>query len=357
MKILFLTDLYPIREDEKNTPKTLYNFVNSWKKAGHNIDVIRPNFLLNSFLRHKPFYKTGQYENAYNANYLTPFLGDIKNKLPKQFRENYDVIVAHMPSGIIASNHFEGKVICAVHCSDIDVLTKPIYSIYFKHQMEQAYNRAVGIACRSIVLRKKFLELYSQYEDKTFVAPSGIEDKPIKRQIPSMRNRQVNIVTCAQLIKRKNIDKLIKAVKDNEKIKLTVIGEGKELEPLVKLSSNVKFTGYLPKDIVLDEMKNSDIFILPSEHETFGMVYLEAMAMGCITVCTQNDGVDGIIQDELNGFLTEPNVESIKATIEKIMNLDEYLIYNILQNCYNTVTDYNSTTCADNYLQNILKNI
>lgn len=357
MKILFLTDLYPIREDEKNTPKTLYNFVNSWKKAGHYIDVIRPNFLLNSFLRHKPFYKTGQYENAYNANYLTPFLGDIKNKLPKQFRENYDVIVAHMPSGIIASNHFEGKVICAVHCSDIDVLTKPIYSIYFKHQMEQAYNRAVGIACRSIVLRKKFLELYPQYEDKTFVAPSGIEVKPIKRQIPSMRNRQVNIVTCAQLIKRKNIDKLIKAVKDNEKIKLTVIGEGKELEPLVKLSSNVKFTGYLPKDIVLDEMKNSDIFILPSEHETFGMVYLEAMAMGCITVCTQNDGVDGIIQDELNGFLTEPNVESIKATIEKIMNLDEYLIYNILQNCYNTVTDYNSTTCADNYLQNILKNI
>ena len=153
MKILFLTDLYPIRDEEKNTPKTLYNFVKLWRKAGHDVDVIRPNFLLNSFLRHKPFYKTGQYENAFNANYLTPFLGDIKNKLPKQICENYDVIVAHMPSGIIASNHFEGKVICAVHCSDIDVLTKPIYSIYFKQQMECAYERAVGIACRSFVLR------------------------------------------------------------------------------------------------------------------------------------------------------------------------------------------------------------
>ncbi len=228
MKILFLTDLYPIRDEEKNTPKTLYNFVKSWRKAGHDVDVIRPNFLLNSFLRHKPFYKTGQYENAFNANYLTPFWGDIKNKLPKQNCENYDVIAAHMPSGIIASNHFEGKVICAVHCSDIDVLTKPIYSIYFKRQMECAYERAVGIACRSFVLRQKFLELYPQYEEKTFVAPSGIEVQPIKRQTPSMRDRQVNIVTCAQLIKRKNIDKLIKAVRDNEKIKLTVIGEGKE---------------------------------------------------------------------------------------------------------------------------------
>ena len=357
MKILFLTDLYPIRDEEKNTPKTLYNFVKSWRKAGHDVDVIRPNFLLNSFLRHKPFYKTGQYENAFNANYLTPFWGDIKNKLPKQICENYDVIVAHMPSGIIASNHFEGKVICAVHCSDIDVLTKPIYSICFKHQMECAYERAVGIACRSFVLRQKFLELYPQYEYKTFVAPSGIEVQPIKRQISSMRDRQVNIVTCAQLIKRKNIDKLIKAVKDNEKIKLTVIGEGKELEPLVKLSSNIKFTGYLPKDIVLETMQMSDIFVLPSVHETFGMAYLEAMAMGCVTVCTKNDGIDGIIKDGVNGFLTEPNVESIKAIIEKILNLDEGQIYNILQNCYNTVTDYNSTTCADNYLQNILKNI
>jgi len=357
MKILFLTDLYPIREDEKNTPKTLYNFVKYWKKAGYSVDVVRPNFLFNSFLRNKPFYKTGQYENAFNANYLTPFWGDIKQKLPKQICENYDVIVAHMPSGIIASNHFEGKVICAVHCSDIDVLTKPIYSIYFKKQMEKAYERAVGIACRSEVLRKKFLELYPQYEEKTFDAPSGIDVQPIKRQIPSMLDRRVNIVTCAQLIKRKNIDKLIKAVKDNESIKLTVIGEGKELESLVKLSNNVKFTGYLPKDIVLNEMKNSDIFVLPSVHETFGMVYLEAMSMGCITVSTKNDGVDGIIKDGINGFLTEPNVESIKETIAKIIDLDEGQIYSMLQNCYNTVTDHNSTTCADNYLQNILKNI
>lgn len=357
MRILFLTDLYPIKEDEKNTPKTLYNFVKSWENLGHTVDVIRPNFLFNSFLRNKPFYKTAQYESVYNANFLTPFWGDIKKKLPKKNYNDYDVIIAHMPSGIIASNHFDGKVVCAVHCSDIDVLTKPIYSIYFKQQMEKAYKRAVGIACRSFALRNKFLNLYPQYEEKTFVAPSGLEVLPIKRQVPSMRDRVVNIVTCAQLIKRKNIDKLIKALSDNEKIKLTVIGEGKELEPLIKLSNRVKFTGYLPKDIVLDEMKMSDIFILPSVHETFGMVYLEAMAMGCITVCTENDGVDGIIKDGINGFLTKPNVSSIRETIEKIISLDEGQIYNILQNCYNTVIDYNSTTCADNYLKNILKNI
>ena len=61
MKILFITDLYPVKEDEKTTPRTLYDFVQGFKKAGHDVNVIKPNFILNSFLRGKPFYKTGQY--------------------------------------------------------------------------------------------------------------------------------------------------------------------------------------------------------------------------------------------------------------------------------------------------------
>ncbi|MFW2551510.1 hypothetical protein, partial [Klebsiella pneumoniae] len=70
MKILMITDLYPVKEDEVNTPKTLYNFVRSWECQGHKVDVIKPNFLLNSFLRQKPFYKTGWYGNVYNVNYF-----------------------------------------------------------------------------------------------------------------------------------------------------------------------------------------------------------------------------------------------------------------------------------------------
>lgn len=358
MKILFLTDLYPIKKDEKNMPKTLYSFVQDWRKLGHSVDVIKPNFVLNSFLRQKPYYPTGQYKSAYNANYITPFCGDIKNKLPELDYSAYDVIIAHMPSGIIASNHFDGKLVCGVHCSDIEVLTNPLYSIYFKPEMEKAYDRAIGIACRSIVLRKKFLNLYPQYENKTFVAPSGINIQPIRRKATSMRKKDVlNIVTCANLIKRKNIDKLIKVANDNEHIRLTVIGEGKEFKSLVKIANKVKFTGYLPKDLVLEEMQNSDIFILPSVKETFGMVYLEAMAMGCITVCTKDDGIDGIIKDGWNGFLTKPDSKSIKEVLSNISNMDEGQIYNILQNCYNTVIDYDSTTCAEKYMQNILKNI
>ena len=349
MDILFVTDLYPILNSEKNTPKTLYSFVNEWKKLGHNVNVLKPNFLFNSFLRKKPFYKTGQYEDVYNVNYITPFLFNVKNKIPEF---HYDIIVAHMPSGIIFSNKLEGNLICAVHHSDLEVLTNPVYSFYFKPQMEKAYNRALGIACRSRVLREKFLKLYPQFESKTFLCESGIDFEPIC----SAKNLRKNVVTCANLIKRKNTDKLILAINDMPELNLTVIGDGKELKRLKKIAKdNITFLGYQNNNKVREIMKNSDIFILPSINETFGMVYLEAMANGCITVCTKNDGIDGIISDGKNGFLVEPNVYSIKSVLKKILQLSEDDVHFILKNCYNTVKSYNSVHCADEYIQNILK--
>ena len=67
MNILFITDLYPVKSDEKTTPRTLLAFVEEWKKMGHNVDILKPNFILNSFLRGKPFYKSGQYRDVFNT--------------------------------------------------------------------------------------------------------------------------------------------------------------------------------------------------------------------------------------------------------------------------------------------------
>ena len=305
--------------------------------------------MLNSFLRKKPFYKTGQYENVFNVNYITPFLFNVKNKIPQY---EYDLIVAHMPSGIIFSNQLKGKLVCGVHNSDLEVLTNPLYRFYFKPQMEKAYNRAKKIACRSEVIKEKFLKLYPEYEQKTFICESGIDFEPVLRT----SNNRKSIVTCANLIKRKNIDKLIKAVNDMTDFELTVIGDGKELKNLKKIAkNNTKFVGQKTNDEVLEIMKKSDIFVLPSIRETFGMVYLEAMGCGCITVCTKNDGISGIIKDNQNGFLTEPTVSSIKSVLQKIQHLNNEEMENVLQNCYNTAKTYNSLNCADKYIQNLLK--
>lgn len=360
MKILFITDLYPIKHNEKNTPLTLHNFVFEWLKQGHDVTVIKPNWIFNSFIRGKAFYLSGFYEyegvKIFNVNYFMPFLFNISDKIPKEIND-YDIVVAHMPSGIIFANKLikmkklSASFICAVHCSDIEVLKNPIYQIYFKRQLINAYKNAKKIACRSYVLQKKFNEILPELAQKTFVAPSGVsftgDFLPYKTH-----HLPLTILTCANLIKRKNIDKLILAVNNLEGFELKIIGDGSQLSILKKIAaSNVKFLGRLTRDKVLEKMKESDIFMLPSVNETFGMVYLEAMASGCITVCTQNDGIDGIIQDSVNGFLIEPKVVGIKETLLRIKMFENK--NKIVENAFKTIKDYTQEACAENYLTNL----
>jgi len=424
MKILFVTDLYPIKRGDNNSPTTLHNFAFEWIKQGHSVDIIKPNFLFNSFLRKKPFYPTGFYEyegvNVLNVNYFTPFLFDVTKKLtrgaiddsdlnqanseslrgtslrvtrqsnkniwiaslfglnltPRNDRiniESYDIIIGHMPSGIIfakkLAKKFNKPLICGVHCSDIKVLKNPIYKFYFRTQLEDAYKNSKKIACRSFVLQKKFSEILPELADKTFVAASGVAGciEVLRDRGIAASEMSLTVLACANLIKRKNIDKLILAMKDLEGFELKIIGDGPELKNLKKLASpairpsrekmaesqmrGATFLGKLPHEKVLEEMKKADIFVLPSINETFGMVYLEAMACGCVTICTKNDGIEGIIKDGENGFLCDPTPESISKILLKIKNSSN--IKEIITNSLATIKTYTPSNCAGNYLKNI----
>jgi glycosyltransferase involved in cell wall biosynthesis len=102
-------------------------------------------------------------------------------------------------------------------------------------------------------------------------------------------------------------------------------------------------------------MRQADVFVLPSIGETFGMVYLEAMSQGCITVCTINDGIDGIIKDGENGFLTVPTVEGIKDTLKRISTLTANERETLIQQSLSTIKELTPQKCADNYLQHCLR--
>lgn len=353
MKILFITDLYPVKEDEKTTPRTLYDFVQGFKKAGHDVNVIKPNFIFNSFLRRKPFYKTGQYKDVYNVNYWLPF---VNVKIPKSFDDfKPDIVVAHMPSGILFAEKLGLPFVAGIHNSDLEVLTNPLYSIYFKNRLKTALYKAKGVACRSYVIEQKLLNLLPDLKDKTFTVPSGIDENLITELRSALLRNPVKVLTCAQFKKRKNIDKVIEACKGLESFELTVIGDGKEFEKLKNIDKSVKFTGRLPREKVLEKMRENDVFILPSVNETFGMVYLEAMSQGCITVCTKDDGISGIIKDGENGFLTLPISTEIRKILLNIKDMDDDSLKTLRYNSFHTIQRYTSNTCCSAYLQQLLK--
>lgn len=94
---------------------------------------------------------------------------------------------------------------------------------------------------------------------------------------------------------------------------LTLVGQGPEQENLNALCAElgiaeaVRFTGQLSNQNVLAEMAQARFFCMPSVREGFGIVYLEAMACGCITIGTEGEGIADLIENGKNGFLVPPD--------------------------------------------------
>ena len=359
MKILFVTDLYPIGEEK--IAKALFYFVQEWQKQGHTVEVIRANFITNTVLRGRKIIEEKIYtENGtkiYNLNFHTPFWFDVYKKLPKDFSlKNYDVIISHMPSGALMANRLlekeKIKYIYAVHCSDIIVLTDKKY-FAFKNALKKSYLKADKIAARSPILKEKIEKIIPN--NKTFVAFSGIDIIPIEKPL----NKEITITTVASFIKRKNIDVIIKALNEMPNLKLNIIGSGKEeknLKKLTKDNTNINFLGQLERNKVIEELKKSDIFVLLSDNETFGLSYLEAMATGNIVIGKKGDGIDGIIKNSKNGFLIEPKSEELKKCLEKILAMDEAELIQIKANCTETIKELTIEKAAKQYLIQINNN-
>jgi glycosyltransferase involved in cell wall biosynthesis len=91
--------------------------------------------------------------------------------------------------------------------------------------------------------------------------------------------------------------KMAKKVLEKEDCNFTVIGKGDELPGLIRqaieleIADRFSFLGFLPDDEVVEYMYNSDLYVLPSVSEPFGISVLEAMSTGLPTLISRNTGV------------------------------------------------------------------
>lgn len=86
------------------------------------------------------------------------------------------------------------------------------------------------------------------------------------------------------------------------------------------LMNNVQLLGKIPRDKIKEQYDNADCMVMISKGEAYGLVYLEAMARGCITIASRNEGFDGVIINGVNGFLCEAGNDNELATIIQSIN-------------------------------------
>jgi glycosyltransferase involved in cell wall biosynthesis len=127
------------------------------------------------------------------------------------------------------------------------------------------------------------------------------------------------ILSVGRLIRIKGPEHLIRAmprvVAADPSTRLVLVGEGEQraaLEALVRdlgLGARVTFAGQRTHEDVIRFMKASDLFVLPSLIESFGIVLVEAMSCGLPIVASKVMGVPSVIAHGVNGHLVAPGDE------------------------------------------------
>ncbi|MDM7275345.1 MAG: glycosyltransferase family 4 protein [Thermoprotei archaeon] len=133
------------------------------------------------------------------------------------------------------------------------------------------------------------------------------------------------IVSVIRLTYRKNPLTLVKVAealsRELPKAKLYIAGDGplrKPLERRVKARGlrNIVFLGALNRDNVKRLLWASDVFVLPSRTEAFGMSALEAMAAGVPVVALKIGGLPELVSHGVTGYLASSEEELVRLTVE-----------------------------------------
>ncbi|WP_026510173.1 glycosyltransferase family 4 protein [Butyrivibrio sp. LC3010] len=135
-----------------------------------------------------------------------------------------------------------------------------------------------------------------------------------------------------QISERRNIIFLLNTFKELSKdipnCKLAILGDGpedykeackKEISKL-GIEKSIYYAQKVPQDQVPLIYRMSDLFLLPTNYEIFGMVMLEAMFFGTPFLTTDNGGSATVIKDGENGFILPLDVERWCVTIKELLS-------------------------------------
>jgi glycosyltransferase involved in cell wall biosynthesis len=171
--------------------------------------------------------------------------------------------------------------------------------------------------------------LYHGVDTQRF-KPSSSAERSAFRQVHGIPDDATVIVSHGRLVKRKRVDRILKAFDllstqhPNLWVLLTCYGPLKEeVERMVAGSAardRIKLIGFQGDSSLV--LKASDIYVLSSNDEGFGIALVEALSTGLVCVATNGPGPRDIIKDSENGFLVDASDEGVQVGLQRALNLN-----------------------------------
>ncbi len=399
MNIILLSSVYPSNNAPKGTTPVVHYFAKEWVANGNQVHVFHTEsaFPKVFYLIGKLFKKT-----------LDTRLGHlVPNQIPTEYNEIKDgVTVSHLilkkskPHGRFSKKEMKKALKHITDCIDKEEMPDCFVGHWDNPQLEllqalkEKYHKLTCLVYHSNKFGQLFkcygsdteplvqdidlvgfrnISAQSEYEKlfgkpkHSFIAASGVSRPFIESGLCYEKEiRKIErFVFVGSLINRKYPTEIITALSQSFKDKpfdITYIGDGDDKKNIqhrfdeLRCKGELTFTGRIPREEVIDYLKQSDVFVMISRGEIFGLVYLEAMALGCITIAARHEGIDGIIEDGVNGFLCEAgNADELASIITRIRQMSPDDLMNISKRAKQTAIEYSDVNVANNYYNELKK--
>ncbi len=271
-----------------------------------------------------------------------------------------DVIHAHtlFSSGYLAYQLYQKygiPYIVAVRNTDVNIFFR--YMPHLRHIGREIALNAKKVIFISPAYQQQVVGKYlpDSIDDKSIVIPNGINPlflNNISQHQPA--TDAIRLIYTGKIEKNKNIDTLIrvsdKLVASGKKVTLCMVGKliDQCYKSLIEQRDYIDYYDQSSQEEVMHYMRQHDIFIMPSYHETFGLVYAEAMSQGLPVIYTRGQGFDGYFEDgEIGYSVSATNLEEIIQRITEI-----YAHYKTISDqCINLVQRFDWQQIAKEYSQ------
>lgn len=301
---------------------------------GFQVDVVTSSYAgLNereregdiNIYRVKVPFKRGKFTTSLASLIAFPFVAyPVVKKLCNKY--NYLFINTHFavptgPLGVVVSKKFLIPNILSLHGGDIYDPTKiisPHRCFIFRRVVESVINNSYAVVAQSTNTKDNAYKYYNLRSlIKVIPLPYSLKQhKRVSRKLLNLRNNTLYVVSIGRLVKRKGYEDLVRAMSLLETgydVQAIIIGEGPEKEKLQNLTTKL---GLKNKVLILGELSeekkhqylaNSDIYVLSSIHEGFGIVLQEAMQAELPLIVTNNGGQLDIVKHNINGLIIPTN--------------------------------------------------
>lgn len=399
--ILLISTIYPIPEGNKGTA-VCHFFAREWVKMGYNVRVVhiqavypRIFYWIAKVARKRIAAKTGavvythrdsntvRYEMDNVPICRMPVFKPIphgafsKKSIQKAVKgivhDNTvigftpDVIIGHFPNpqiemvSLLKGTYRDAKT-CIVMHGDTEIMKK-VYGNRLHSLMDNI--DMWGFRCKTMI---DDFEAVAGKVNNPFICYSGIPAKYITQKNTHDYNSSLHrFLYVGEMIERKYPEKIIDALMNvypTKEFELRYVGDGQQLSAIKNkieeygIQDQVKLLGWIPRDKIIEEYDHADCMIMISSGEAYGLVYLEAMARGCLTIASKREGFDGIIVDGENGFLCEAGDQNeLASIINRINRMSSSERLKISENSISKAKSLTDEKAAKLYLDDIIERI